>query len=665
MALNKRILRMLSEHKAKYIGVLVLILLGSFVMVLMTGIGQNMDGLITSFIEQNRQEDACFALDAPISNIAKLEDTTGSIIEAQHSSDISLSDTLTLRLLSETKKVNIPAITEGRGINQNGEILLMSAFATANGYEIGESIEAGGKAFTVVGFMALPHYIYPTQYVNELTVSYDNFGVAIISPADFEGLRNSDTSYSVRFLEREESMGAQAARLRGELSTRGNRIKEWVDVENNKRASMAATSMSSAKVMSVPIPMAMFLMCCLITSIMIWRMVRADSIIIGTLYAQGYRRRELLRHYLALPILIAIAGSVAGSLLALPCIGPAVRVFAYFFIIPITDIGVNAIYAIGGVLLPLLLMGLSSFFVINSALKHSPAELMKGGAASPKVNPLERSLNLEKLKFGTKFKLREQLRSISRLLFLLLGVTGASTLMLWGFTMISSVNAVFNNDTVNYNFEYEYTFRETQFGEAPDGAGVFTNARFYSQEDTNIEFTTCGIEPEADMMTLLDASGTPLANNQINITSALAQRLGVSPGDEVTVINKQDGMQHTFHIDAIADAYTIQMIYIPISQLNELLDIPGNAYTGIWSSSKLDIPEEELLGFVKMSEIGNAAKDFMGPVYMEAGAISFMACIIGIIIIYLVTTLIIEESRSTVSMFKIFGYKRHEIRKLL
>lgn len=44
---------------------------------------------------------------------------------------------------------------------------------------------------------------------------------------------------------------------------------------------------------------------------------------------------------------------------------------------------------------------------------------------------------------------------------------------------------------------------------------------------------------------------------------------------------------------------------------------------------------------------------------------TLIACAVGLIIIYLVTSLIIEENKNTISLFKIFGYRRREIRSLI
>jgi putative ABC transport system permease protein len=47
---------------------------------------------------------------------------------------------------------------------------------------------------------------------------------------------------------------------------------------------------------------------------MIMRIVKSDGVVIGTLYAQGYRRRELTWHYLAIPVLLAAVKASSGIL---------------------------------------------------------------------------------------------------------------------------------------------------------------------------------------------------------------------------------------------------------------------------------------------------------------------------------------------------------------
>jgi putative ABC transport system permease protein len=137
-------------------------------------------------------------------------------------------------------------------------------------------------------------------------------------------------------------------------------------------------------------------------------MIRQESVIIGTLYAQGYRRRELTRHYMSITLLLAFAGGVIGSLLALPSIKPMVMAMISYYNVPVPAIELSFLNVLIGILTPILFLGLSSYLVIRSELKRSPGALMKGDQQKTKVNALERALKLERFKFSTKFKLREQ-----------------------------------------------------------------------------------------------------------------------------------------------------------------------------------------------------------------------------------------------------------------
>lgn len=664
MVLNRRVMRMLKENKLRYLGILVLIILGSYTFVVAAGLSQNLADLVTTFTKEHVQEDLSFNADKAVLDSAKIENEAGAIIEDYMSFDADLSDTLTLRILSQTKKVNIPAVTEGRALSAPGEILLDPAFAKTNGYPVGSQIEAAGKTFTVAGFVSLPHYIYPLKNVNDILYSPNEFGVAVISREEFSGIDNAAGIYSVRFNDRTKSLNKQAVELRESLRAEGITVSDWIDISDNKRARMVWASITGMQTMSVPLPAAMFLLSCLIIGIMFWRMIRRESVIIGTLYAQGYRRRELMRHYMAVPMLLALVGGMIGSLLALPSIAPMVMAMISYYNVPVLGIELSFLNVLIGILTPTLFLGLSSYLVIRSELKKSPAELMKGDKQKTKVNALERAFRLERFKFGTKFKLREQFRSISRLMFLLLGVTSASALMLFSFTIMNSMNHALNTSDV-YRFEYEYAFRDLQLGEAPEGAEGFNAGKFYPENNERIEFYISGIEPDSTLVILKDGKGNLIPNNQTNITKSLSNRLGIKAGDTVSFINKEDGKPYTFHIDAVADSYVEQFIYVPIHEFNKKMGLPENSYMGLFSTKRLDIPDEELLGTKSMSELPGAMDEFMGQMVSMVALMTIVSSAVALIILYLVTSLIIEENRNTISLFKVFGYRRREIKSMI
>jgi putative ABC transport system permease protein len=285
MALYKRVWRILKENKLRYLGVLILIILGSCTFIVAAGISQNLGTLVTTFTEGHKQEDLSFKADKVIMNTAELEKAANAIIEESMSFDAALSDSLILRLLSETEKLNTPAVIEGRALSGPGEILLDPSFAKANGYPVGSSISAAGKTFNVVGFVSLPHYIYPLKNVYDIMVSPKNFGVGVINRGEFANIDNADSIYSVRFNDRTQSLNQQTTEFRERLHAQGIMESDWIDIMNNKRARMAWASITGLKTMSVPVPAAKFLLCCIIIGIMIWRMIRSETVIISCNFA--------------------------------------------------------------------------------------------------------------------------------------------------------------------------------------------------------------------------------------------------------------------------------------------------------------------------------------------------------------------------------------------
>ena len=66
-----------------------------------------------------------------------------------------------------------------------------------------------------------------------------------------------------------------------------------------------------------------------------------------------------------------------------------------------------------------------------------------------------------------------------------------------------------------------------------------------------------------------------------------------------------------------------------------------------------------------MAELPEAMDEFMGQLISMVVLMTIVSSIVALIILYLVTSLIIEENKNTISLLKIFGYRRREIRSLI
>ncbi|SCY21855.1 putative ABC transport system permease protein [Alkaliphilus peptidifermentans DSM 18978] len=664
MVLRKRVWRIIKENKGRYIGIVILILLGSFYFTAATGVANNLEKMVVGFAEEYRQEDLTFSTDKSIEDIAALEDESGALIEAYRQYDIKLPDG-ELRLLSLSAKINIPAVLSGRGLENPGDILLDPYFSQTHGLNIGGEIELNGKTFNIVGTMAVPNYVFILKNLYDVLPT-SGFGIGIVSSADIEAFPEVVTVYSAYFEDR-ENINGQTSKLHGLLSEKGYSLSEWMVAGNNKRVSMPWANISSMKSMSFPVATVFFLLSCIIVAVMIMRIVKSDGVVIGTLYAQGYRRRELTRHFMAIPVLLSGVGGFAGTLLALPGVRPVVNSMLIYYILPDKGITFSPLNLVLAVLIPVAFISLSSFLFIRKILKKTAVELMKGDEQKAKVNFIEATLRLDRLKFNTKFRIREQVRSIPRLLFLVLGVSAASMILLFGFTFNYSMDEVNRGALERYVYPLEYNFKEVQNLQdrsIPKGAEPYNASRAYPEGRESVEFYLVGMETDSVGLKMKDLGGDQLPRDQVNITYPLASRLKLKEGDTISFVNKLDGKSYSLIIDGIVEAYGEQFVFMPLEEFNRITGHPPGSYRTVLSSHEIDFDESQLSGVMDARD-PEAFEDLNMSTTLIVASVTALAVLIAVIIIFLVTSLMIDESRNTISLLKVLGYRGNELARLI
>jgi putative ABC transport system permease protein len=665
MVLHKRIKRVLFESKAQYFGSIVLILFSSFMLTLMGHFALNFEQLANSFQSSYLQEDAAFATSAPINNLPELEAATGSVIEEGRSLDATLADGKTLRVFTQNEKVNLPAIIEGSDLSRSGDILISPTFASANGYRIGDELKILDHTYTITGFVALPHFMYPLQSEDMLMYTND-FGFAVIGKQDFSTLGQGNSFYAVKYSQGAQSALTQAVQFKETLSSRGIEITQWTDIENNRRVNIVAMEVTVLKIMSRAVPGGILILVSIMVGNAIGRMISREASIIGALYALGYRRREIYRHYLVFPLLIGVAGGTVGTLLGLLPIRTAVQFMLSVFIIPLTGIRLNPLVIVLSLFLPILFLGTSSFLVIRRELKHSPVELMRGKEENYNVNVLERALKLGRLPFSLKFKIREQLRSLSRVAFLLAGVIVATMLLLWGLALKSGFDYMLTQGlTETYQFVYEYKFDQLRSDALPAGAEPASSALFLPQGEENRDFYVTGVQPDSAVITLVDKTGAGISTDQVVATRPLADQLQVKAGETANIVRKVDGRVFSVQIDSIAETYSGKILFLPLSEYNATFGQPQGSYNGAFSNVVLDIPEDQSYSVVTLDKKIAGIREAIAP---TQGMIAFLATVaffIGMIVIYVVTSMMVEENKRSISLMKILGYHKREINSLI
>lgn len=664
MVINKKIKRTILENKSLYLGSISLIIMSCLLFSLLNLLSVNLVSLIASFEKNYNQEDATFMVNKPLGNISALEETFNLELEESLSFDTAVSEEKLLRVFSENTKVNIPAIIEGKALRGN-DILIDPAYAKANQLKIGDRIDINHQTFTISGFMSLPNYIYPLKKEGDLLTDPNRFGVAVITKEDFHAISQGNRSYSVKFNALEDNLESQISEFRNYLTSENIVLQSWMNRTNNPRITFVTAKLKGIDQVSATLPIAILLLTCILTGTVMWRMIQRESLIIGTLYALGYKKKQIQNHYLRYPLFIALTGGIIGTILGGLTLRPMINVMVSYFNMPVDSLNFSLKIVLISILLPVIFLMGAGYVVIRKALQKSPLYLMRGGNENNKIGFLERKIKLDHLKFSTKFKIREQLRSLPRSAFLFLGVSLATMLLLLGFTAKSSLDRLMQEGFEEaFRYNYSYVFNSLQQGSPAQGE-AFSELPLTSPSDNTMSITAYGVSPYSQYVQLKDKAGSGLSIQKVLITRPLADKLKLNPQDTLHVINKLDMKEYSITIDGIAESSVGNNIYLPLSEFNRIFNYPTGSYMGLWSTEKLSLPENTLLTTVTKDEIKSAFDAMTAPIQTTVGAMAFLSFIIGLIVIYVVTSMIIEENKENISLMKVFGYRKKEVYSLI
>ncbi|AAK79501.1 MULTISPECIES: ABC transporter permease [Clostridium] len=663
MVINKKIKRTMLQNKSQYIGSLALIIISCMLYTMFNQLAVNMDKMTSSFERNYVQDDASFIVDKTINNPKKLEEKFNMKLEKSGSFDYEISKGKTLRIFSENRKIDIPAVISGNKLTTNG-ILIDPSYAKANNIKVGDKITIGNKKLNVSGLMSLPNYIYAIKSESDIMNNPKSFGIAVITKNNFDSLNLGSSFYNIKF-NNSENIDSKISKLKSYLKSQNINVLSWTNIDENPRVTYVTAKIKSTKSISSSMPIAILLLTCSMTGIIMLRMLQKEAVIIGTLYALGYRKREIRKHYLTYSLSIAVIGGIVGTILGGLALKPMVTFMVSYFNVPTNYLSFDIKYVVISILLPIIFLFISSYFIINKQLKHSPVDLMHGGIENSKVNFFERHLKLDNFKFNSKFKIRQQLRSIPRSLLLLFGIIASTMLLLLGFATKNSMDFLMQESiTSTYKYKYQYIFNSLQTT-SPSRGEKFSETAFSLKSNNKTIITAYGINPNTRYLLLKDRSGNSLDKNKVIVTKTLSDKLNIKENDKIKVINRFNSKVYTIRIDSIADTYSSQSLYMPLSRFNTMLNYPSGSYIGLWSDNKINIPENKLISTSNIDDFKTALSTATKPLQYSMGSISLMSFIIGLIIIYVVTSLIIEENKENISLMKVLGYRKKEVYSLI
>lgn len=657
MTINKRLIKILKDRWSLLLGSIILCSISVAFLIVSISSGNALKEKIDNFMNENHVEDASFVVSSPLSknDISNLEKDYNVLIEKMDYYDMEANGK-TLRLLDSNKKINLYSIKNGRDIETSQEILIDENFAKANTIVLNEFIEVENARYQVVGFFVRPDYATPVRTSSDTLIDED-FGICLTRSENIPNTENS-SHYSVIYNEKNAS--AFRERLYKEFG-----LINYLARENNNRIispAQIATGVTQMAYMFGPI---LFLLTAVFCVIIITKILKYDKSIIGILYSIGYQKTELKKFYLRIFYFISIVSSILGITIGMLLSIPICNFYASLGNIPtITfDDLVNWKAILLGIAIPFVVLTFTGRIVINKYLKRDVILLLKVKIQSKNRG---RKYNLIRSYIGKNlYSFRTLFRNKGRLLAFVFSVFLATAIMLMGLIMKTSVTTIYDDGLEsNINYEYLYVLNGYYKDELATGEGII-NLSLELEESKNT-VNIIGVQPDTEYFNFNGIDSSVNLTKGFYISNLLAKTSNLKAGDKINLVDPVSLEKYQVEIQGIVDVNEQKALYTSLYNLNVLMENDSKEYNSIISNKQIDDNNDRIVSTVKRAELLVSLKSSLeNSVLSVVNVLIIMGISIGIVVIYMITSMTVEESEPTITMLKVLGYKDKEISKMI
>lgn len=591
----------------------------------------------------------------------------------------------TMRFFKNRKDVNKVCLMKGKWPTTIDEIAIDRMYADNNHISVGDVLTSGGKRWTVTGLVALSDYSCLFQNNNDSMFDAVKFGVSIVTPKAFETLNQDKLQYSYSWLydkapkdERQEKILADKfmEALGKEVS-----LEAFVPRYQNQAIKFTGNDMGSDRAMIIVLLYIIIVIMAFVFGVTISNTIRKEAGVIGTLRASGYTKKELIRHYMALPIIVTLIGSIVGNILGYTVMKNVCASMYYgSYSLPTYVTIWNADAFRMTTLVPILIMLVINYGVLCHKLRLSPLKFLRrdlSGKKQVKALPLS-----PKLGIFHRFRLRVIFQNMSNYAVLFVGIVFANLLLFFGLLLPSTLNhyqqeiksnmlakyqymldvpvsAVSGDDSENVLKLLQYYMGTKTLNDDAEAFSAYSLNTLPSKYKTD-EVLLYGIEKNSKYIDVdFDDS------DEVYISGAYAEKFQLEPGDKITLKEKYDKKKYTFKVKGIYDYSGALCVFMPQKQLNDTFDLGSYYFSGYFSNSKItDINKKYIGSIVNLEALTKVSRQLTVSMGGMMNLINGFAIGIFIVLIYLLSKIIIEKNAQSISMAKILGYTNGEIGKL-
>ncbi len=720
--LRKRVLRDLKNNLFRYIALAFLIIMGMYVIVSLIGAGYTIIDNGETHDEANKIEDGQFSVFVPLSDdeISQLEDA-GAEVEGMFYEDYEVMDGKTLRVFANRENIDLVECDEGNLAEADDEIVVEKRFSQVNDISVGDIIQIAGNEFKVTGIGTSPDYNALFKEMSDTVVDSKVFGTVFVTEGAYDKLNATGESvktetylYAFRlegkttcddvkdaledikvdtdsiddeyFQEYWDRTGAAINDFKDgikELKSGANELADgvaelkketdsflkdydtdlanitsFVTSDDNPRTGGAADDQQINVQAGYFFGVLLMFLFTYVISVFVVHGIEKESSVIGALYALGVKRRDLMMHYLTLPVIVTTVAGIIGFLIGISNVGIPVQMadaYAYYSI-PAMDVKIPLILIVYGIVMPPLVAIVVNYFVIRKKLSQTALSLIKNEVKQPKGS----NVNLGDMGFVGRFRVRQMLREMRTGLTVVIGMFIALICLMLSLNTATFCSKVKKQNVEDTHYEYMYTYKYPT--ENPPEGGEAAYAKTLKKEvyGYNWDVTVLGLSKNTKYFDVDLKDG----KNRVTISSSFAEKYGYGVGDEIVLHDEENDIDYGFTVDSVTQYTPAFYVFMTIDDARELFGAGSDEYNVVFSDKDLEVDPARLYATTTKTDIESAAGIFADQMRSMVIMIVIISTLIFVVVMYLMMKVMIDRSAFSISLIKVFGFRTKEIRKL-
>ncbi len=724
--LLKRLPREFKNNLGKYLGLFLLLTIAIAFTSGFLVAASSIELIDLNMRENYNVEDGHFAttFEANEKSLSAVEEM-GCSIEKQFYYDAPLSfegaqDNTQARTFVNRGERNQVIYCEGRSPESDDEIALDRVFCQNNDLEIGATVDLAGRTKKLVGIMVLSDYTCLFQNNASFIFNALTFSTAQVTQGAFDSIDKGSLAYSYAFYldDREMSLVDRTAFEKDMIEVLDDEdelVTDFVDYASNQAIGYALDDTQGDQMMWTILLVMLIVIMAFVFVVLTDATIEEESAVIGTLLASGWRKRELVAHYMTLPAIIGCSGALVGNVIGYTLLVlPMKNLYYNSYGFPPYHTTWNTRVFVLTTVIPLILLLLITFIGLVRRMKATPLQFLRR-----EISRRSRRSGMqlpEKLRFVTRFRLRVFLRNLSHFATLFFGIMFGSLLLLFGLAMMPLMNHFAEESAKGVPAEHLYVLKtpveidasdsdreayaaaeelmltedlsdlapehlltlyleaaridkgahvvntETNSREAIDQAEKFAMASLESKRrlgDLSEEISVYGIQEGSRYW-----NDIPVSSGHLCIGQGALEKCGIAIGEAREFEDKFTGDVYNLTFDEAVGNKTTMSIYMTLDDFNELFGNDADYFSGYASDMPLAINGRYVATEITPEQMLAVAVQLQDSIGAMAGSLLYAVIPLFLILIYLLTKTVIDRSARAISYMKVFGYHDREVSKL-